>query len=118
LNGTVSAVLPAIEGGAAKFLVDLENASDTQLRQNLRVDVHVVIAAKDGVPSVDRGAFAVTGAVQPVFVVAGDRLVKRNVRFGIVGYDRLEILEGLAPGGELVLSDMQDYAHLDSVRLR
>jgi HlyD family secretion protein len=118
LNGTVSAVLPAIEGGAAKFLVELEKASDPELRQNLRVDVHVVVAAKDGVPSVERGTFAVGGAGQSVFVVDGDRLVRRNVRFGLAGFDRVEIVDGVAPGGELVLSDMQDYAHLDRVRLR
>jgi HlyD family secretion protein len=118
MDGRVAAVLPAIEGGAARFLVDLAHPSDAELRQNLRVDVHVVVAAKSGVPSVARGTFAVTGEVQPVFVVDGNRLVRTNVRFGLLGFDRLEIVDGIAPGGELVLSDMQDYAHLHTVRLR
>jgi HlyD family secretion protein len=118
LNGTVAAVLPAIEGGAAKFLVDLEQPSDPELRQNLRVDVHVVTAAKDGVPSVPRGPFAAGGTSQPVFVVDGGRLVKRQVRFGVMGFDRLEIADGVELGVEIVLSDMQDYAHLETVRLR
>jgi HlyD family secretion protein len=118
LNGTVASVLPAIEGGAAKFLVDLAQPSDPELRQNLRVDLHVVAAAKDGVPSVPRGPFASGGTSQPVFVVVGDRLVKRQVRFGLMGFDRLEIADGVACGVEIVVSDMQDYAHLDTVRLR
>jgi len=118
LNGTVAAVLPAIEGGAAKFVVDLAEPSDPELRQNLRVDVHVVVAAKNGVASIERGPFAVGGESQPVFVVDGDRLVRRQIRFGLMGFDRLEIAEGVACGQEIVLSDMQDYAHLQSVRLR
>lgn len=118
LNGTVAAVLPAIEGGAAKFLVDLAQPSDPELRQNLRVDVHVVAAAKDGVPSVLRGPFAAGGTSQPVFVVDGGRLVRRQVRFGVMGFDRLEIADGVELGTEIVLSDMQDYAHLETVRLR
>lgn len=118
MDGTVATVLPAIEGGTARFLVDLARPSDPELRQNLRVDVHVVVASKSGVPTVERGVFAVTGAVQPVFVVDGSRLVRRSVRFGLVGFDRLEIEEGVAPGGTIVLSDMQDYAHLETVRLR
>jgi HlyD family secretion protein len=118
LAGTVAAVLPAIEGGAAKFLIDLANPSDPELRQNLRVDVHVVVAAKEGVASVARGVFVVNGTAQPVFVVEGDRLVRRNVRFGLLGFDRVEIVDGVPPGGEIVLSDMQDYAHLETVRLR
>lgn len=118
LDGTVAAVLPAIEGGAARFLVDLAAPSDPELRQNLRVDVHVVVAAKHGVASVARGTFAVTGERQPVFVVDGDRAVRRDVRFGLVGFDRLEIAEGAGVGDRIVLSDMQDFAHLQSVRLR
>ena len=118
LSGTVAAVLPAIEGGAAKFLVELAQPSDPELRQNLRVDVHVVAAAKDGVPSVPRGPFAAGGTSQPVFVVDGGRLVKRQVQFGLMGFDRLEIADGLDLGVEIVLSDMQDFAHLETVRLR
>jgi len=118
LNGTVAAVLPAIEGGAAKFLIDLQNPSDPELRQNLRVDVHVVVAVRDGVPSVERGAFTGGNGAQPVFVVDGDRLVRTPVRFGLVGFDRMEIVDGVPLGGEVVLSDMQDYAHLQTVRLR
>jgi len=118
LKGIVAAVLPAIEGGAAKFLIDLAQPADPKLRQNLRVDVHVVVASKDGVPSVDRGPFATGGALQPVFVVDGDRLVRKQVRFGLTGFDRLEIVDGAAVGEEIVVSDMQDYAHLQSVRLR
>jgi HlyD family secretion protein len=118
LSGTVAAVLPAIEGGAAKFLVDLKQPADPELRQNLRVDVHVVVAAKDGVPSVERGPFASGGTSQPVFIVDGDRLVRRQVRFGLSGFNRLEIVDGVDCGVEIVLSDMQDYAHLQTVRLR
>jgi len=118
VNGTVAAVLPAIEGGAAKFVVDLAEPSDPELRQNLRVDVHVVVAVKSGVPSIERGPFAIGGESQPVFVVDGDRLRRRQIRFGLMGFDRLEIADGVACGQEIVLSDMQDYAHLQSVRLR
>jgi hypothetical protein len=53
-----------------------------------------------------------------VFVVEGDRLVRHEVRFGLLGFDRLEILDGVAVGAEIVLSDLQDYAHLQTVRLR
>jgi HlyD family secretion protein len=117
LDGTVSTVLPAIEGGAAKFLVELAGPSDPSLRQNLRVDVHVVADHRDGVVSVPRGPFATGGAAQPVFVLRDGRLIRRSVRVGLAGYERVEILEGLTDGDTIVLSDMQDYAHLESVRL-
>jgi HlyD family secretion protein len=117
LDGAVAAVLPAIEGGAAKFLVELNDPSDPLLRQNLRVDVHVVSDRRDNVLSVPRGPFVTGGAVQPVFVVVDGNLVRRAVRIGLAGYERLEVVEGLGDGEAIVLSDMQDYTHLNTVRL-
>jgi HlyD family secretion protein len=117
LQGTVANVLPAIEGGAAKFLVDLADPADRALRQNQRVDVHVVAQRRDDVLSVPRGPFSTGGGTQPVFVVDGSRLIRRSVRVGLSGYERVEVLEGLAEGDTIVLSDMQNYSHLEMVRL-
>jgi len=55
--------------------------------------------------------------VQPVFVVEDGRLVKRSVRVGLAGYERVEITDGLTEGQTIVLSDMKDFAHLETVRL-
>jgi HlyD family secretion protein len=117
VEGRVASVFPAIEGGAAKFLVDLLNPKDPALRQNLRVDVHVVANVRNDVLSVPRGPFVSGGTVQPLFVVLNDRLIKRSVRVGLAGYERVEILDGLTDGDTIVLSDMQDYMHLETVRL-
>jgi HlyD family secretion protein len=117
VEGAVSSILPAIEAGAAKFLVDLADPSDPALRQNLRVDVHVVVERKDSALSVPRGPFSTGGAAQPVFVVDGSRLIRRSARVGLAGYERLEIVEGLAEGDTVVLSDMKNYTHLETVRL-
>jgi HlyD family secretion protein len=117
LDGGVSTVLPAIEGGAAKFVVELADPSDPALRQNLRVDIHVVTDRREGVLSVPRGPFASGGVAQPVFVVEDRRLINRPVRVGLAGYERLEIIDGLTEGQTIVLSDMRDFAHLETVRL-
>jgi hypothetical protein len=40
------------------------------------------------------------------------------VRFGLSGYDSFEVLDGLAEGDEVILSDMRDYVHLSRVNLK
>jgi HlyD family secretion protein len=55
--------------------------------------------------------------LQPVFVARDGMLSRRSVRIGLCGYERVEILDGLRDGDTIVLSDMQDYVHLNSVRL-
>jgi HlyD family secretion protein len=79
--------------------------------------VHVVAEKRDNALSVPRGPFSTGGAAQPVFVVDDSRLIRRSVRVGLAGYERLEILEGLVEGDTIVLSDMKNYTHLETVRL-
>lgn len=118
LAGRLATVYPMIENGAVKFAVDLDDARHPKLRNNLRADVLVVTASRAGALRVPKGPFSQGGAVEPVFVVEGDRAVRRSVRFGVTGYDHYEILEGLAEGEEAILSDMSDYVHLEQVSLR
>ncbi|HEX9945276.1 MAG TPA: HlyD family efflux transporter periplasmic adaptor subunit [Thermoanaerobaculia bacterium] len=118
LTGRLAAIDPTIENGAVKFTVDLDDARNPKLRNNLRVDVLVVTDSRSDALRVPKGPFAQGGATEQVFVVQGDHAVRRAVRFGISGYDRLEILDGLEPGEEVILSDMKDYAHLERVNLK
>jgi len=59
-----------------------------------------------------------TGRAQQVFVVHGDRATRTRVQLGEVGADAVEVLEGLAEGDEVVISDMQDYERVKTVKLR
>ena len=53
-----------------------------------------------------------------VYVIHGDRARRTRVRLGLSGFDACEVLDGLAEGDEVVLSDMTDYAHLSEIRIR
>ncbi len=118
LSGRLANIYPTIENGAIKFAVDLDDARHPKLRNALRLDVLVVTASRTGALRVPKGPFSKGGSVEPVFVVEGDRAVRRNVRFGVTGYDHYEVLEGLSEGEEAILSDMSDYAHLEQVSLK
>ena len=121
LPGRLSTVYPTIENGAVKFAVDLggpDGARNPKLRNNLRVDVLVVTGSRADVLRTPKGPFAKGGATEPVFVIEGDRAVRRTVRLGVSGYDHYEVLDGLAEGEEVILSDMSDYTHLEQVSLK
>jgi HlyD family secretion protein len=67
---------------------------------------------------VRKGSSTSGEGVQQVFVVRGDRAVRTRVRFGIASFDFVEAVEGLSAGDEVVVSDMSDYRHLSTIRLR
>jgi HlyD family secretion protein len=117
LPGTVVAVEPAIRNGAVSFQVALADARSPLLRANQRVDVLVVTGRKERTTRVQRGPGLNGGATQ-VFVVRGDDAMRTSVRTGLVGYDVVEVTEGLKPGDEVVVSDMADWFHASRLKVR
>lgn len=117
LDGRVATVNPTIENGVLRFTVELDSPHDERLRNNLRVEVAVVTGHADGALRVHRGGFVEDGG-ESLFVIAGNRAVRRPARLGLLGYQDVEIVSGLAEGDEVILTDMKDYAGLDELRLR
>jgi HlyD family secretion protein len=118
LAGTLAEIAPAIKDGAAVFYVDLEQPSHPKLRNKLSVDVIVGTGGRDEVVRVAKAPGTDGDREEAVFVLADDFAVRRPVRFGTVGTDHVEIVEGLREGEEVILSDMNDYLHLTQVKLK
>ena len=118
LTGRLAAIDPTIENGAVKFHVDLDDARNPKLRNNLRVDVLVVTDSRASTLRLRKGPFAQGEGTESVFVVQGDQAVRRPVRLGLSGYDHFEVLDGLDEGEEVILSNMQDYQHLERVNFK
>ncbi|HEY9421188.1 MAG TPA: HlyD family efflux transporter periplasmic adaptor subunit [Thermoanaerobaculia bacterium] len=118
LGGRLAAIDPTIENGAVKFHVDLDDARNPKLRNNLRLDVLVVTDARASTLRLRKGPFAQGRGTESVFVVQGDHAVRRPVRLGLSGYDYFEVLDGLDEGEEVILSNMQDYQHLERVNFK
>jgi HlyD family secretion protein len=118
LEGRVAGVLPTIQNGAVTLHVALKDPSSPVLRSNLRVDVGIIVARKPRVVRIKRGPFAAGEGVQQVFVVRGDRAVRTPVELGLASFDRVEVVRGLVPGDEAIISDMSDYTRLKEVRIR
>lgn len=116
LAGHLAGVRPTIENGTARFDVALDEPSHPKLRNDLRVDVLVVTGSRSDALRLPRASFP-AGTVTPVFVVDGDRAVRRSARFGLTGYEHVEVLDGLSAGDEVVLSDMSDYLHLEEIEI-
>jgi HlyD family secretion protein len=118
LDGQISDVLPTVQNGVITVRVALKDRSNPALRQNLRVEVFVVTGHRERALRVGKGSSTSGEGVQQVFVVRGDRADRVRVRFGIASFDFVEVVDGLAAGDEVIVSDMADYQHLTSIRLR
>jgi HlyD family secretion protein len=118
LEGTLSAINPAVVNGVVTVAVTLNERAHPLLRPNLRADVQLVTERKPRTLRVRRGPFATGEGTQPVFVVRGDRAVRTAVRFGVSSADYFEVVNGLSEGDEAIVSDMRDYLSAKELRLR
>jgi HlyD family secretion protein len=116
VDGTIENIDPRIESGIVKFSVSLDQPAQARLRNNLRVDVHVVTAGRSDALRVERGSLGQSD-VEDVFVVRGDRAVRTRVRYGLAATDTIEIVSGAVAGDTLVISNMNNYEGINQLRL-
>ncbi len=64
-----------------------------------------------------RGAFLVSGQRMFVYVLQGDKAVRRDVRFGIMEGNFVQILEGLEAGELVITSSYDEYRHKEEIRV-
>ncbi len=118
LEGRVTGVRPTVENGILTLEVALDDKSNPVLRPNLRVDVFLVTTREEDSLRLRRGDYLTVDGSPAVFVIRGDTAVRTPVRFGISSIDYYQILEGLAEGDEVIVSDMSDKMHVKEVKLK
>lgn len=117
LEGTVSDVTPLSKNGVISFTVQLAENNHKRLRSGLKTDVYVMNAVKDDVVRIANASYYVGKGEYELFVVSGDRLLKRKVRLGDCNFEYVEVVSGLQPGDEVVVSDMSGYKEKNKLKL-
>lgn len=121
-EGVISSILPNIDNGILKFTVALAGTAHTLLRPNLQAEVFVETAKNATTLRVKKGVFLRGSGEQYVFVLTrnGTRLAaeRRTVKIGLIGAEMCEILSGLQAGDEVILSNMNDYQHLQRIAIK
>lgn len=117
LPGVIASVNPAIESGAARFEVRLDEPSHPRLRNSLRVEVSVIGGERSDVLKVTRGPFATGARREQIFVIRGNEAERREVELGAFGRDEIEILSGLAEGEEVIISNTSEFRHAGRIRI-
>ncbi|UOQ53615.1 efflux RND transporter periplasmic adaptor subunit [Hymenobacter cellulosivorans] len=118
LRGTISTISPAVDKGVVTFYATLTDDHHPALRSNLRADVFVVTKAQHNVVRVKNGPFYQGGKEQSVFVLRNGKAEQRTVRFGDSNFDYVQVLSGLQPGDEIVLSELKQYEDTPSLIIK
>lgn len=118
--GKVSRIDPTVMEGNVTVDISLQGELPLGARPDLSVVGTVEIERLDDVLNVGRPVYASTEGLTELFKVVEDGryAVRTRVQFGRSSVSTIEILDGLQPGDEIILSDMSQWDGQDRVRLK
>jgi len=118
LEGTVSSVTPLSKNGVISFTVQLKNDHSPRLRSGLKTDVYIMNAVKENVLRIANGSYYAGAGEYYLFVQNGNNLMKRKVRLGDSNFQYVEVISGLQPGDQVVVSDMTNYKNRSKLKIK
>jgi HlyD family secretion protein len=118
VKGKVSRIDPASSNGTVGVDVILEGALPPGARPDLSVDGTVRLEELNDIIYVGRPAFGQENSSVSLFKVGADgEAVRTTVKLGRSSVNTIEIVEGLQPGDQVILSDMSTYDEYQRVKL-
>lgn len=118
IKGQVIRIDPTATGGTVGVDISLDGDLPPGARPDLSVDGTVIIDRLPDVIKVGRPAFGQENSTVMLFKLDGKGEAHRvQVRLGRTSVNEIEILEGLQPGDQVILSDMSAQDAYDRVRL-
>jgi HlyD family secretion protein len=117
--GTVTRVDPAVQNSTVTVDVKLDGALPKGARPDLSVDGTIDLEHLDDVLYVGRPAFGQENSTITLFKLDpdGKGAVRVPVKVGRASVNSIQILEGLSPGDNVILSDMSRSDNTDRIRL-
>jgi HlyD family secretion protein len=119
VEGHVTRVDPAVEQGTVRVDVALDGSIPKGARPDLSVDGTIELERLDNVIYVGRPAFGQENSTVGIFklVPGSNEAARTPVKLGRSSVNTVEILSGLQPGDQVILSDTSAWDSHDRIRL-
>jgi len=120
VQGRVSRVDPSVVNGTVTVDVVFSGPLPEGARADLTVDGTIELERMPDVVYVGRPAFGQENSTVGLFKLVdnGQEAVRVQVKLGRSSVNTIEILGGLQPGDQVILSDMSQWDRFDRIRLR
>lgn len=119
IHGVVSRIAPTVSNGMVQVDVELTGSLPAEARPDLSVEGTINIATLPNTLFVNRPTYAQRDSKMGVFRIKGDSLAERiQVEFGKSTASTIQIIAGLRPGDQIIVSDTSAFDHHDEIILK
>jgi len=116
--GKLTSLSPEVVNSEVIGRIRFAGENPPGLRQNQRVTARVVMDQLENVLTLQRGAFTDSGGGRIAFVINEDGMARRrNITLGVRSVSRVEIIDGLQEGEEVVISSIGEFQDKDVIRI-
>jgi HlyD family secretion protein len=117
LEVLVTKVIPEVKGG--HFIVELAFTSKDviALQDGLSFGVKLILSEKNKTLVIQKGSFNQETAGKWIFVVKGNKAVRRNIKLERENPSYYEVLEGLKEGESVITSSYTDYKDIEELSI-
>lgn len=118
--GEVSYIAPQAKQGTdgATVLVRVDFLEQVDhLRPNSSVTANIHLQLHENNLSLPRGAYLTSGQQLFVYVIDGKTAKKRDVRFGLLHGNAVQIVSDLEEGEKVIISSYDAFRHLDEIEI-
>jgi len=117
MMGRIDRILPEIVNNTVKFYVALDENNHEALRPNLRTEIFVITDEKENVLRAKKGRALKGGDSQFIYKVSNNIARKTRMTKGLVSSDYFEIKDGLNEGDKIIISETEDFDHMESFEI-
>jgi len=118
LEGTVGNITPLVKNSKIQFNVHLKESSHPKLIANQQVELQIINNLKDNTLRIKKQPDFENNKTQKLFVIEGNKAIKKNVTLGIIGNDYCEILSGLKEGDLIITDNLNALRHLNEIDIQ
>ncbi len=118
MMGTITRILPEIINNTVKFYVGLEEDNHKILRPSLRTEVYVIKDQKENVIRAKRGNALKGNTNQYIYKVENNTATRVRITKGLISSDYFEIKEGLKEGDKIIISETEDFDHMEQFEIK
>lgn len=118
LSGTIENIMPAVSQGMMECLIRIDNGDITNLRPAQQLEIRVIISYKDNVLRLPNGPYYKDRGYKEMYIVKGNKAYRKKILLGDANFDWVEVLEGLQPGENVIVTDIGEKYTREEIRVR
>jgi HlyD family secretion protein len=118
MSGMIGSINPVANDDKIEFDVFLDETEKSKLIPNQKVDIQVVTEQVFNALRIKTGNAIGKAKNQEVYVIQAGNAVKKEVEFGLVGIDYIEIRSGLKENDSVIISTITAFRHRDEIHIK